>query len=318
MPWRKFAKNWSEAITQSWDAHVQTVVKAEKTLVVSVDKPLPIDRPVRLTFPCGTTLASKPVWQRQRIQERESILAAFVLLDSTEQEWTAVKEPRDGITRGSPRLPMRLWVSFPENRRPGTVTSDLSLEGCRLEGDFRENLNEIIELFLDLPDTVDPLRLNARVVWAKERQAGLRFINLHIYDEVRLLRTLGKTATPPSYFLPNLELKAPSFTYTVNRQAEHVELLLSMANWDVRFDIGSAEFSGNQRGAFQRIEVLSSTDALTRLRGNLGICLTEPQTLVHLRLYDDQNCILFEVLGREIGFHRQERLPRQEPFSEVA
>jgi PilZ domain-containing protein len=211
-------------------------------------------------------------------------------------------------TRGGPRVPVRLWVGFPEEPNRGTVTTDLSLEGCCLEGDFRDRVGQRMTLYLDLYDNCDPLKLKAKVIWSDPDKAGFRFLNLHVADEVRLLKNLGKaTAITPSNFLPStLQLSCP-YTYRVEASGDEASLFVSVTNWDVRFDFKETVTRGPNRGSFHRFQLFHSSGDIQRARSRRKVSLERQQQFIHLVLMDERNDVVFEIIGEEVGFERQQR-----------
>ena len=163
MPWRKFIKRWTEALT------------------------------------------SPPASLEDRSFGRES-------------ESQTLEAPKK---RRAPRVAARFWAVFLDGPRTGALTADLTLEGCKVEGDFRGFVGAEVRLCLELHDASEPLHLKGRIVWAGCRQAGIQFLNLHVFDEVRLLRTLGHASiVPPSSYLPASQSLGKAYEYTLRPVGE--------------------------------------------------------------------------------------------------
>lgn len=170
-----------------------------------------------------------------------------------------------------------------------------------------DRVGQTMALYLDLPDQSAPALLKARVVWSRGGESGLQFVNLTTCAELRILRILGRATVPPSSFLPQHPLTAPSFTYRLTQEESRVQLELSITNWDVRFEFEEVRLAGSHRGAFESLEVLESSSELRELRARLGIDLSERREFAHLRLLGSEGQTVLELLGLEVGFQRVPR-----------
>lgn len=308
MPWKDLTSLWTESNHVKGEAKFKGLDRQEKSILVEMPNAIPQNRTARLTFPCGGKLDGAPLWQRNSGVESRGTLAAFKVHETHEENWSNTSMDPHSKVRRSPRANLRLWVGFPELQRPGTVTQDLSLEGCRVNGDFRGHLGERLKLYMDLPDALAPLRIEGRVTWATSDEAGLRFINIHSQDEVRLLKTLGMAAVPASRFVPGVGIVSPAFTYRLTQKDSETTLLLSVANWDVSFTFQNAQVTGRREGAFQRFETPLSNDEISAYRTKSKISLSEAKHILCLRLFDNEDRLLLEVIGRETGFRREKRI----------
>ena len=302
MAWTTFGN----LLAQTREASLQGLDPRERSVMVELETALPQKRKARLTFPCGGSVSGLPVWQRKPEEPDGPVMAAFRLPDLCDDTWATLAEDRPKEVRDYPRVPIRLWASFPEEARPGTVTKDLSPHGCCLEVDFSNRIGEIVSIYLDLPDASAPARLQAKIMWSENSNTGFKFLNLTACDEVRILRTLGEETTTPSHFLPKLELNAPAYTFRLSR-AERTRLQLTITNWDVSFEFEDVEVSGLERGAFKTVEVLGCSPALRALRAATKIDLEESRKLTHLKLLDEGGKTILELVGREVGFWRESR-----------
>lgn len=291
----------------------------QQAVLVKLESPLPEERQAKLTFPCGQSLSAEPLWQR-RSDQRES-LAAFPLGAACPEELESLGEllQSDEVMRSYARHDLRMWVTFPKAEFPGTLTKNLSLEGCCILGDFRSELGEILEFYLDLPDCSDPAKVTALVAWATGNEAGFRFINTPAEIEVRLLRSLGRSVVKPSSFLPCRQLTAPSYSYRLDCVGESdLSLLLSVANWDVEFVFRNGSAVGADHGAFERFVLQNSSEALTHLKSTLKVDLEHQREWLHLLLLDDDGNLVLEIWGEEISFQRVPREAAQAALVEVA
>lgn len=315
MPWRKYTSDWIAALTGRYRATTVGSEPESGYLVVQVDKPV-ADGVLKVDLPCGQQVSGRPAWTRRGTES-----TTLVGFDS--ESLGVTDEAMDGLcpvpeTRGSPRVPARLWVSFPEEPFRGTVTSDLSLGGCRLEGDFRDCIGRRLNLYLDLYDSCDPLQVRAQVVWSDSSQAGLRFLNLHVADEVRLLRSLGRATTvAPSRFLPTASARCSPYSYRMETEGKVSSLFVSVTNWNVRFDLQEVVARGPQSGVFKRFQLLHNSEDIHQARSRLKLSLGVQRQFVHLVLLDEEDDVVFEIIGEEVGFHREERQEKPE-MGEVA
>ncbi len=229
------------------------------------------------------------------------------------RRWTEALTPSPTLerapqTRRSPRVAARLWTIFLDGPRTGALTADLSLEGCRVEGDFRSFLGTEVRLRLELHDASEPLSVNGRIVWASREQAGLQFLNLHVFDEVRLSRALGQVSSvPPSSFIPASKF-GDACDYKLSPIGEgRYRLEIVAPNWRFLIDLDSATAVGPLRGAFHKFQLQDSSLPLQRLRTNQKICLERPKRFLHLLLKSSDGETVLDVLGEEVGFERRPR-----------
>lgn len=301
MPFLSLAKTLGNAFDSGLGATIVTYEASTESLICELEQAITDDAPVQLRFSNGSSLKASSHWQRAADHKGSHLTAFRAALPQP------IEESQSGVKlRGSVRVPIRLWVNLEDGT--GTVTSDLSPEGLRIESDLRTRVGTTISLYLDLPDQDGPLSARAKVVWSREDEAGLQFQNLAATDEIRLLRCLGKAVTHrASSFLPGHFKTAPPYLYTLDQTAECSVLHLSVTNWDFVFQLNRAEVRGQQRGAFGRCEVLHSSPELLALKQKLKISLEEERQLLHLRLFDDEGSLLLEVVAQEVSFQRRPR-----------
>ena len=307
MPWKQLAGLWTAAAKAEKDARFKGLDARDKAVLVELPEALAENQKARLSFPCGGSLDGAPLWQRRSGAESRGTLAAFKVRETDGEGWDQGSNVALSRIRRAPRVNTRLWVGFPDLERAGTVTRDLSLEGCRVKGKLTAKLGERIKIYLDLPDSQAPLSVMAQVKWVTEEQTGLRFVNLHSQDEVRLLKTLGMATVPASRFKPEIDIVSPPFTYKMVQNGPITKLLLSVSNWDVSFSFQDAEIRGPQRGAFERFETPVSSEDMAHYKAQTKISLAEARSVVCLRLFDQDDNLVFEIIGREIGFTREKR-----------
>lgn len=313
MPWKAIA----ELLSNSQEASLRGLDPKERSITVELEAALPKRRRAQLTFPCGSSLSGVPVWQRRPGSGEGPVTAAFRLPDLCDETWSEFESQSFKEVREHQRVPIRLWVTFPEEPRPGTVTNDLSPYGCCLRADFQDRVGTEVLFYLDLPDAGAPAKMRAEVIWSDGNTTGLKFLNVRACDEVRILRTLGREATAPSRFLPDLPLTAPAFTFQLERREGRVQLQLSVTNWDLVFEFEDSLVEGPSRGAFRNVDVLESSPALRELRAKLKIDLKESRALSHLRLHNDEGEPVLELVGREVEFWRLPRAPKVNFVEEV-
>lgn len=317
MPWRKFVSDWIEALTSpSGSLKVSSVGRESEsgTLVCKVEDFDPTAngaQPVSLRFPDGQMVKRPPLWTRLS----ETCGSILLALKADCQHELQLLD-RVSNTRRSPRIPARLWTLFLDGPCTGALTLDLSLEGCRVEGDFRSFVGTEVSLSLELGNSPEPLYLKARFVWAQQNQAGLRFVNLHVFDEVKLMRATGQvSAVPPSNFLPLSGNGKKLYEYALTpAQSGRWELEIVAANWCFRIELESVTSKGAARGTFDRFQLLDSSLPLQRLRARQKVCLNRPKRFLHLLLCSKGETVL-DVLGEEVEFAR---FPREENSSKEA
>ncbi len=301
MPFLSLAKTLGNAFDSGLNATVVTYEASSESLICELEQAISNGAPVQLRFSNGSSLKANSQWQRAA-DHKGSHLTAFrtPISQFIEQSHPGVK------LRGSARVPIRLWVNL-ENGT-GTVTSDLSPEGLRIQSDLRQQVGTTTSLYLDLPDQDGPLSVRARVVWSTRAEAGLQFQNLAAADEIRLLRCLGQATTQrASNFLPDHFQTAPPYRYTLDQTSNSSVLHLSVTNWDFVFQLNRAEVRGQHRGAFGRCEVLQSSPELLALKQKLKISLEQERQLLHLRLFDNEDSLVLEVVAQEVSFQRRPR-----------
>lgn len=246
------------------------------------------------------------IWQRRNT--REWYLTAVALEAGS---GCLPAQPDPARQRSSPRFPQRLWASFPRWKGVGALVSDLSMEGCRVAADLSGSIGISTTLVLEMPQGQGELRTTARVQWSRGGEAGLRFLNLALQDEIRLARSLGLSLEPPKLqawdeaWKRSLEV----LTYRVTRESpDSVSLDFETPNWLATFEIGSARVEGHWVGSFHRVETQTMSSQLASLRAEIGIDLHESRPWIHLRLLDADGRSCLEVWGRERSFRR---IPRE-------
>ena len=219
---------------------------------------------------------------------------------------------REPETRRSPRAAVRFWTLFLGGPHYGALTVELSLEGCRVEGDFRDLVGKEARLCLELSDAPEPLMLKGRFVWADGEHAGIQFLNLHVFDEVRLLRTLGQVSSvPPSTYLPASPSLGTDYEYTLTSvDEEHYRLEIVAPNWNFLIAFKSTTVIGPPRGKFHHFQLQDSSLPLQRLRARQRICLEKPKLYRHLFLINSAGETVLDLLGEEVGFERYPRFQR--------
>lgn len=313
MPWRDFAKDWIGALSGSYRASFLGAEKSNGMAVFALQEGVPEEAEVRLTFPCGHRLTGRPVWQRPPASEEKAMLAFYAHELGLSHDELSQLEQAAG-TRRNPRSPVRLWGRFPHLLSHGTVTRDLSLGGCRLEGTHEDLVGETVTFRMDLPGTLNPVDLQAEVVWSQDNQTGLKFVNLSVCHEALVLRALGEAVAPGSAFLPNHPGENSS-CYAVEKDGEFTSLFLSVTNWDFHFKFEHATVKGNSAGCFERFFALESSSEIRALRNRLKVDLKRGKSLVHLYLVDAQDNVLLEIVGEEVTF---ERTPRAHLVREIS
>lgn len=302
MPLLSLASGLAKALDSGLGAIPVSYESSSNSLICEVEQPIRNGAPVLLRFSDGSRLDAVSSWQRTN-SRAGPYLTAF---RASPPELPLETAPSPGHKlRGSLRVPMRLWVSF-ENG-DGTVTADLSPEGCRVQGELDPRQGEPISLYLDLPDQCGPLRASAEVVWSRGGETGLRFLNLCAGDEIRLLRCLGHATISTSSFLPQHFSTAPPFLYLLEQTDSGLALRISVTNWDFIFHLDHATIEGEMKGAFRHCEVKMSSPELLSLKQDLKISLEQERHLLHLVLFDGEDRAVLEVVAQETGF---QRLPR--------
>ena len=307
MIWKKLTE-WIEQRPPGLAAHPLEFDDNRNLLICEVTEPLDESQELKLTFPCGNSVETRPVWQRSEAEEQS--LAAFCWEGLSPLEGpvnTRDDEPR-ASTRLQERQSKRLWVSFASFERNGTVTRNLSLGGCQLVGDFRDDLGAILSLYLELPDGLDLMKVNARVVWADGKNGGLQFVNLKTADEQRLLRNLGVTDLPPPSPLPSFFTSGEELLFEVKLlENRRLSLEVSLENWDLYFLLEDADMRGQQSGSYEKGRVLDWSPELADLKARLRLELSERHQLVHFHFLDGEGDIVCEAWGREIEFRSHRR-----------
>lgn len=305
MPWREFAENWLSALSSSYQATFLGVEKENEMAVFELDRRIPTQRDLRLTFPCGQGLTGRPVWQRTPPDGSKTTLVGFCTheLGLTTPDLEQFEEANQA--RKTPRVPTRIWAKLAPLRPHGTVTEDVSLRGCRLEGQYDELVGETVELELDLRAHGEPTVVHCKVVWSAVGSTGLEFVNLSVVDEAAILKLLGKDvdAAEPSRFIPGGGAAAPN-CYALSTEGEETLLYLAVPNWDFRFRFTDVTVEGEPVGCFHRFYALESSTELKDLRAKLQIGLEHSRSLVHLYLFDAEENIVLDLCGRE-GFHER-------------
>jgi hypothetical protein len=150
----------------------------------------------------------------------------------------------------------------------------------------------------------------AKVLWSRDGQSGLRFLNMHIEDEARLARSLGLGSHPARECWDQVWRRSlVSLTYRVTRLEEDlVSLDFETSNWLATFQIRPAGIEGEWTGRFCRVDTLDSSLQLAEARQATRIALDGSRSLVHLRLLDEQNRVKLEIWGQEHAFSR---IPRE-------
>lgn len=262
---------------------------------------------VELSLPGLPPLSGRVRWQRNEGQGRR--LTAVVVEGATLPFLPASEQ--GARQRRSVRFPQRLWVAFPRWKGVGALVTDLSLEGCRVAADLSASVGESTTLVLEMPKGQGELRTTARVQWSHGGEAGLRFLNLALKDEVRLAKSLDLEVQPPKQQaweqIWNRSLEV--LTYRVTRESpDEVSLDFETPNWLATFGVGAARVEGHWTGSFHRVEAETASPRLAELRSELGLDLEDSRPWIHLRLLDAQGAPRLEVWGRETSFRR---LPRE-------
>lgn len=65
MPWREYARDWQQNLLDSFDASFLGVERKNGFVVLEINRDLPPDQDLRVTFPCGHALRGHPIWQRK-------------------------------------------------------------------------------------------------------------------------------------------------------------------------------------------------------------------------------------------------------------
>ena len=310
MPWKNLLRKWTESLKSPATSLQVTSFGREpesQTLVCRVDNLTSCSgesRLLSLRFPDGQTLVRPALWIRPS-STREPALVGLEA-DCGNELRLLDKHPH---TRRAPRVAARFWTIFLDGPRTGALTSDLSLEGCRVEGDFQDFLGKEIRLCLELSDASEPLHLRGRIVWAGKEQAGIQFLNLHVFDEVRLLRTLGQVSSVrPSTYLPTAPNSGNAYEYILTPADDgRCKLEILAPNWCFRIHLEAATVVGPSRSTFHQFQLQDSSQPLQRLRARQKICLERPKRLLHLLLKGFDGATVLDVLGEEVGFERQAR-----------
>lgn len=185
-----------------------------------------------------------------------------------------------------PRQAERAWVSLPEQNL-NTYSQDLSVSGCRLEADLLKNKGERIPLALNFLNGAPPLPLQGEVVWSNNGHSGLRFVNTPLPYERRLASHLGEEIVEPTAHSPLDE-----GTYRWFPAGQNKLLRLDLANWIFTYTLADCAIEGARKGTFASLRNLESPSGEKRTR---------------FLLLDQNDEVVLEVDGREIGFQNKSR-----------
>ncbi len=103
--------------------------------------------------------------------------------------------------RRSPRFAVEFTLDFIAHLDTMGVgmASDLSKEGCTVEGNLLVHEGWNLELHLLLPDHASPLKVERGVVrWSQERRFGVEFLRMGEKERERLYRFISALETGPS------------------------------------------------------------------------------------------------------------------------
>ncbi len=102
--------------------------------------------------------------------------------------------------RRSPRFPVEFTLDFIAHLDTMGVgiVSNLSMEGCALEGNLIVHEGWNLELHLLLPDLASPLKVElAAVRWSQGRRFGVEFLRMGDEEQERLRRFVSTLETTP-------------------------------------------------------------------------------------------------------------------------
>lgn len=302
MNWKNLSHWFVDKLQGSVPVDVQEAQNAGSELTFTTRSDLPVGTRVRVTLPSGTTMAASINWRRRNPSGPEHVVA----LDIPE-----VKEPLSlpqatCLLRRSPRFPHRQWVYFEEGPRLGTVTADLSVEGCRLEADLEDHIGECHLISLELPGTSRAVRATAKILWSRGNHSGLRFLNMHVDDEAALSRSLGLTNSRTQECWSDLWRKSlDGLTYRLTPSpGEVVSLDIQLPNWLVTFQLSHWASRGDPSGAFTTFDVRRKSPELRALRQQLGISLNDPAKPIYLEFRNSQGDSVLALWGLERYFTR--------------
>ena len=277
----------------------------ELTLVTQVS--IPRGQRLLVQFPDGKTVSGQASWGREMTPEQGQghLLGVSVL-----QELETYPAQSRSVSHGrrSERHSLRQWVSFPKLKGLGAVTTDLSLEGCRLATDLTGRVGEVHTINLDLPAT--SIAVDAKIVWSRQGQTGLRFLNLHLHDEAVLARFLGMPSPARMDSTENVWRRSTqALTFRVTEGVAEGMLVLEFEteNWLVKYELENATAMGDLTGAFSKVEIVESSPRILALRQKCRLRLNSSSTFVHLRLLAENGDTVLDVLGLEQSFSRSSR-----------
>jgi hypothetical protein len=270
-------------------------------------------RKVRITFPDGDSVLGAVSWLRSRNADGQSQPAKLVGLKLTQPppSLPAAAEPPPWSLRKAPRTPCRQWVRFESGPRLGTTTVDLSLEGCRIEADLERHLGETFRIVLELPGTARSIRAQAKVLWSRQGQSGLRFLNMHVDDEAALAKALGlPTWRAQDQWSKLWKRSLEGLAYRLTPSADGQALLdLEVPNWLASFELGSWQATGEWAGTFATVEVSHRTPETVGLQQQQGLLLEGAGQPIHLKLRDADGRLKLAIWGWEQSFRRVPRTP---------
>lgn len=309
MPWRDFANDWLASLTESYQAVFLGVEKKYEMAIFELDRRIPTEREMRLTFPCGQGLTGRPAWHRTPGEGENTTIAGFETheLGLLSDDLAHFQEAQG--SRNRLRLPVRVWAKFQPLRPAATVTEDLSLSGCRLKGEHPSLLGQTVNLELDLAGLDGCAVIPSRVVWSKDGATGVCFLNLSVHDEALILKTLGEAVTSPSTFLPGQSPTEDTSCYAIKEEGPYTLLHLATRNWDFHFKFAHARVIGEGSGCFMKFYALESSPDMQKLRADLKIELERQKSLVHLYLVDSDHEVVLDLCGEELSHERVRRTP---------
>ena len=103
--------------------------------------------------------------------------------------------------RRSPRFPVEFTLDFIAHLDTMGVgmASDLSKEGCTVEGNLMVHEGWNLELHLMLSDLASPLKVELGAVrWSQGRRFGVEFLRMGDKERERLYRFISTLETGPS------------------------------------------------------------------------------------------------------------------------
>lgn len=280
-------------------------------LLLTSRLPLAPGQAVRVTFPDGGASLARVSWCRGMEAGRSDgeMLLLSLKLEETDLSLAPERDPAPWPLRVSPRFDQRQWVRFDRKLKLGTVTLDLSVEGCRIAADLERHVGEIHSAILELPRGARSVRLQAKIIWSRRGESGLRFLNMHVEDETALAKSLGLPSSRPRDAWESLwRSSVQALCYRLTPTSETEALLdLEIPNWLASFTLTGWRAEGDWSGTFARLEVLHRTPQLTELQQEEGLRLCGGHPGIHLILRDSEGAPRLSIWGYERQFRRTAR-----------